>query len=147
MSRHRWMEALARVGRSDFSESDVEILSRSYHAICSYLGLDRKTNFTGGIVELSRSRRGRHSIFEETWVAWKFSFFLQALRCLPRKDYVIWRAYYVLHLTEAEIYWAFARRKRSLSKGESTISMRLKRIRMRLADMLRGDESEILQFC
>lgn len=138
MAHARWLEALSRIGTPDFTEQDVKVLSRSFRAIYSFIGLDKQTRYSGGFILITQ-RSSRCSFFEEAWVIFKFSFFLQALRRLSRKDYLIWKAYYIWKLSMLEIYREFIRRRGSIENGESIVSRRLSNIRKKLAGILRGE--------
>ena len=140
MARSRWLEALNRIHTPEFSEADVHILSKNYRGICAFIGLEKDTHYSGGLITLKHCLQ-RRAIFEEFRVAERFSYFLHALRKLSRRDYLIWKAFYLWHFTLAEIHREFIQSRRCVSictNAESIASRRLKKIRSKLAAFLRS---------
>ena len=130
------MDSLMKIGTSELTLEDVKTLSRSYMAIMAFLGAERYKN-SGGFILLSGRRQNRHSIFEQIIVAWKFSYFLRVLRKLSRKEYLIWKAYFIHRFSLLEIYREYIQRgERFNSNAESIASRKIRRICEKLHDYL-----------
>ena len=134
------MDSLMKIGTSELTLEDIRILSRSYVAVMVFLGENKYKN-SGGFILLSGWRRNRHSIFEQIIVAWKFSYFLRALRKLSRKEYLIWKAYFIYRFSLLEIYREYIQRgERFSNNAESIASRKIRRICEKLLDYLMAFE-------